>query len=155
MPIYLIIRVHTHTHTHSRALFPVDVMVGVVFAAFPAAMVVVSPLVPACAGTFGRVPVLCAGLGLTAAALLLFAAADSLWWWVALRAAQGAGSAFTDIAVTALILAHSVEMRRGAPSFASSQRWVLGQGSAASLKDGGSNVPGPGSGRRALLGTSS
>jgi len=97
--------VYIASQTANAAIFPFfaiaagektvsDLVIGVIFAAFPAATVVASPLIPYLAGKIGRVPLLSAGLALTATALTLFAVADSIWGWLALRAMQVCCSPF-------------------------------------------------------------
>ena len=87
-----------------------DLLVGVAFAAFPAAQALASPLVPLLSGTLGRVPVLYAGLVLEAFTEVAFGYSSTMPYWVGFRAVQGVGSALVSGPATALLLAHSSDV---------------------------------------------
>lgn len=87
------------------------VEVGYVFAVFPLATALASPLVPwCCRGLGSRVRAIYVGLVLTVGGLIGFAYATTIPAWIAWRAAQGVACALVDVPATALLLTHSADV---------------------------------------------
>mmetsp|Transcript_5387 Transcript_5387/g.16595 ORF Transcript_5387/g.16595 Transcript_5387/m.16595 type:complete len:486 (+) Transcript_5387:85-1542(+) len=87
--------------------------VAVIFASFPLATALVSPLVPWFSRRVGsRVTTLIVGLVVSAAGLAGFASAADVAAWTAWRVVQGVGCALVDVPAMGLVLTHSSDIAR-------------------------------------------
>jgi MFS family permease len=87
-----------------------ELLVGITFAAFPAAIALTSFMVPAMSSSFGRVPVLFSGLLVQTLSQVAFGSSSSIAYWIGFRALQGVGSAMVGGPATALLLAYSSDI---------------------------------------------